>query len=180
MNTFDLPRSRASDLCPIKALPMGMAATLGPSGLSCARSDGITGFAARGVPGLENAIHRRPARWIPAGVIRVRSRGRVALGARTGSVSRHGSLAGRLRVRGRQASGGCARGEQDTAATNRAPPKCGPSAWRGSPSWSASGAAADPAYSPQVRSSSVIESLPRHRGPSTVGGPATRPPRETG
>ena len=63
---------------------------------------------------------------------------------------------------------------------NRARPKCGPSARPGSPSWSASVAAADPAYSRQVRSSSVIESLPRHRGPSIVGGPTTRPPRETG
>jgi hypothetical protein len=120
MNPFDLPRSRASGLCPIKALPLGIAATLGPGGLSSARSDGITGFAGRGVPGLENAIHRRPARRIPAGVVWGRSPGGVALGARTGAVSRHSSLAGRLRARGRQASGGCARGEQDTAAKQSA------------------------------------------------------------
>jgi hypothetical protein len=115
MNPFNLPHSRASGLCPIKALPLGIDATLGPGDLSCARSDGITGFAARGVPGLESAIHRRPARRIPAGVVWGRSPGGVALGARTGAVSRHSSLAGRLRARGRQAAGGCARGELDTA-----------------------------------------------------------------
>jgi hypothetical protein len=92
----------------------------GPGGLSRARSDGITGFAARGVPGLENAIPRRPARRIPAGVVWGRSPGGVASGARTGSASRHSSLAGRLRARGRQASGGCARGEQHTAAKQSA------------------------------------------------------------
>ena len=51
--------------------------------LSRARTDGITGFAARGVHGLhENGIHR-PARQVRAGVIWVRRAGRVALGTRT-------------------------------------------------------------------------------------------------
>jgi len=49
----------------------------GPGGLSRARSDGITGFAARGVPGLESAIPRRPARRIPAGAGWGRSPGGV-------------------------------------------------------------------------------------------------------
>jgi len=51
--------------------------------LSRARTDGVTGFVARGVHGLhENGIHR-PARQVRAGVIWVRRAGRVALGTRT-------------------------------------------------------------------------------------------------
>jgi len=177
MNPFDLPRT--SGLCPIKALPLGMAATLGPGGLSCARSDGITRFAARGVPGLKNAIHRRPARWIPAGVIRVRSPGRVALGARTVSVSRHGSLAGRLRVRGRQASGGCARVERDTAPKQSAS-EMWPIGMAGTSFVVSLGRSGRP------RVLSAGPKLLSHRIPSKapwasmIGGPATRPPRETG
>jgi hypothetical protein len=62
---------------------------LGPGGLSRARLDRITRFAARGVHGLENGIHRRPARQVQAGLIYGRRAGRVALGARTGAVSCH-------------------------------------------------------------------------------------------
>ena len=58
-----LSRSRASGLRPIKALPLGNGYHLGRGDLSCARSDGITGFAARGVPGLEK--RHSPAIRVP-------------------------------------------------------------------------------------------------------------------
>jgi len=100
------------------------------------RTDGVTAFAARGFHGLENGIHRRPAREVRAGVISVPRAGRVALGARTGAVSCDSPVAGRLPLWplgfGRTPSRRTARPQQP----DRTLPKSGATAWPRAPPWS--------------------------------------------
>ena len=102
-------------------------------------------LAARQVHGFrESGIYRRPARQVRAGVVWRRA-GRVALGARTGAVSCHSPLAGRLHTCGRQA--GCFR------------------RWR-----IGMGRGGKPCALGQARESSVVEFFPRHRGRPRVEG----------
>jgi hypothetical protein len=110
---------------------------LGSGGLSRARRDGITRFAARGVHGLQS----------------------------TGAVSCHTpspDACARVRVwfwaDARAADSSAAAPRQSASEVSR-------SAWPGSPSWSASGAAATPSLSPQGRRCSVIQFFPRHGVP---------------
>jgi hypothetical protein len=134
MNPFDLRRPRFRDVSDQE--PLGMDLPPSPGGLSRARTDGITGFAARGFNALENGIHRRPAREVRAGVIGVRRAGRVALGARTGTVNCQSPWP-HLRAGGRLASGG--RRSRRTARPqqpDRALPKSGATAWPQAPPWS--------------------------------------------
>ena len=82
------------NLVPVRVIALSKTIPIdapGSGGLSRARRDEITRVAARGVHGLQNGFHRRPARQVQAGVIYGRRAGRVALGARTGAVSCHTS-----------------------------------------------------------------------------------------
>jgi len=165
------------NLVPVRVIALSKTIPIdapGSGGLSRARRDEITRVAARGVHGLQNGFHRRPARQVQAGVIYGRRAGRVALGARTGVVSCHTSwpdACARVGVwfwtDARAADSSAAVPRQSASEVSR-------SAWPGSPSWSASGAVANPSLSPQVRRCSVIQFLPRHGGPSMDGGPGTR------